>query len=119
MALRERMTARRPGTEGRRGGIAQPSAAMAKKPITPGQKAAKARDRERFAAKLATNEVAADRVYERLLNGDRLTRRSGGTYAFPGGEEVDEAIVSILLYRKSATLERDTLVPSAPDEKST
>ena len=56
---------------------------MPKKPITPGQKAAKARDRERFAAKLASNEAEADRVHERLLRGDRPTRHGGEAFAFP------------------------------------
>lgn len=67
---------------------------MAKKPITPGQKAARARDRERFAAKLAGNEAEADRVQERLLNGDHLTRRGGGdqTFAFYSGEQVGAAV---------------------------
>lgn len=83
---------------------------MPKKPITPGQKAAKARDRERFAEKLAANEDAADRVHARLLNGDRLARRIDGAYAFAGGREVDSAIISILLHRKTARVEGDELV---------
>ncbi len=92
---------------------------MAKKPITPGQKAARARDRERFAAKLAANEVEADRVHERLLNGDRLTRRVGGddeTFGFPDGEQVSAAVVSVLRYRKTARLKGNALVPCTPDE---
>ncbi len=89
---------------------------MAKKPITPGQKAARARERERFAAKLAANEVEADRVHERLLNGDRLTRRDDETFAFPDGEQVDPAIVAILLYRKTARLDGNALVPCTPEE---
>ncbi len=91
---------------------------MAKKPITPGQKAARARDRERFAAKLAANEAEADRVHERLAAGDRPTRRRGGdeTFAFPDGEHVDAAVVAILLYRKTARLEGNALVPCTPEE---
>ena len=90
---------------------------MAKKPITPGQKAAKARDRERFAAKLAGNEAEADRVHERLANGDRLTRRgSDPAFAFPDGEQVSAAVVSILCYRKTAKLKGNALVPCTPDE---
>jgi hypothetical protein len=89
---------------------------MAKK-LTPGQKAARARDRERFAAKLAANEVEADRVHERLLNGDRLTRRDDETFAFPDGEQVGAAIVAILRHRKTARLEDDALVP-CPHEES-
>ena len=90
---------------------------MAKKPITPGQKAAKARDRERFAAKLAANEAEADRVYERLLSGDRLTRRRGDeTFAFPDGEQVGAAVVSVLLYRKAARSEGNALIPCTPEE---
>jgi hypothetical protein len=89
---------------------------MAKKPITPGQKAAKARDRERFAAKLAANEAAADRVHERLLNGDRLATQDGHRYAFPNGEEVDAAILSILRYRKVAMPRGDMLVACTPEE---
>ena len=88
---------------------------MAKKPITPGQKAARARDRERFAAKLAANEAEADRVHERLLGGDRLTRRGGETFAFPDGEQVGAAVVSILLHRKAARPEGDALVPCMPE----
>jgi hypothetical protein len=90
-------------------------AGMAKKPITPGQKAARARDRERFAAKLAANEAEADRVHERLLNGDRPTRRGGETFAFPDGEHVAAAVVAILRHRKAARPEGDALVPCAPD----
>ncbi len=89
---------------------------MAKKPATPGQKAARARDRERFAAKLATNEAEADRVHGRLLNGDRLTRRGDETFAFPGGEQVGAAVVAILLYRKTAMLEGNALIPCTPEE---
>jgi len=88
---------------------------MAKKPITPGQKAARARDRERFAAKLAANEAEADRVHGRLLSGDRLTRRGDGTFAFPGGDEVAAAVVSILLHRKTARLQGNALVPCTPE----
>ncbi len=89
---------------------------MAKKPITPGQKAAKARDRERFAAKLAANEAEADRVYERLLNGDRLTRRGGDeAFAFADGEQVDATVVSILRYRKTARLTGHAVVPCTPE----
>ena len=91
---------------------------MAKKPITPGQKAARQRDRERFAAKLAGNEAEADRVHERLAGGERLTRRGGqggdGPLAFAGGEPVDPAVVAILLYRKTATWKGDTLVACTP-----
>jgi hypothetical protein len=89
---------------------------MAKKPITPGQKAARARDRERFAARLAANEAEADRVHERLLSGDRLSRRGDEAFALPGGERVDAAVVSILLYRKTARLQGDALVPCTPEE---
>ena len=89
---------------------------MAKKPITPGQKAAKARDRERFAAKLAANEAEADGVHERLLNGDRLTRRGDETFAFPDGEQVGAAVVSILRHRKTARLEGNALIPCTPEE---
>lgn len=90
---------------------------MAKKPITPGQKAAKARDRERFAAKLAGNEAEADRVHERLLNGDPLVCRSSDkTYAFPGGEEADEAIVAILRHRKVVMPKGELLVACTPAE---
>ena len=89
---------------------------MAKKPITPGQKAARARDRERFAAKLAANEAEADRVHERLLNGDRLTRRGDGTFAFPDGEQVGAEVVSILRYRKTARLEGNALIPCTPED---
>ena len=89
---------------------------MAKKPITPGQKAARARDRERFAAKLAANEAEADRVHERLLSGDRLTRRGDGTFAFPDGEQVGAEVVSILRYRKTARLEGNALIPCTPEE---
>jgi hypothetical protein len=90
---------------------------MAKKPITPGQKAARARDRERFAAKLAANEAEADRVHERLLNGDRLTRRGNDeTFAFPGGEPVGAEVVAILRYRNTARLEGDLLIPCTPQE---
>ena len=91
---------------------------MAKKPITPGQKAAKARDRERFAAKLAGNEAAADRVHERLLAGDRPTLRRGGaeTFAFPDGDHVAPAVVAILLYRKTARMEGNALVACTPGE---
>ena len=90
---------------------------MPKKPITPGQKAARARDRERFAAKLAANEAEADRVHERLLNGDRLTRRPGDeTFAFPGGEQVGAAVVSILLYRRAARLEGNALIHCTPQQ---
>jgi hypothetical protein len=90
---------------------------MAKKPITPGQKAAKARDRERFAAKLAGNEAEADRVHERLVAGDPLTQRRGGdeTFAFPDGDHVAPAVVAILLYRKTARMEGNALVPCTPD----
>jgi hypothetical protein len=88
---------------------------MAKNP-TPGQKAARARDRERFAAKLAANEVEADRVHERLLNGDLLTLRADETFAFPDGEQVGAEIVSILRYRKTARLEGNTLIPCSPEE---
>ena len=89
---------------------------MARKPITPGQKAAQARDRERFAAKLAGNEAEADRVHDRLLAGDRPTQRRGGdgTFAFPDGEHIDAAVVAILLYRKTARLEGNALVPCTP-----
>ena len=89
---------------------------MAKKPITPGQQAAKARDRARFAAKLAGNEAEADRVHERLLAGDRPTQRRGGdeTFAFPDGDHVDAAVVAILLYRKTARLDGNVLVPRKP-----
>jgi hypothetical protein len=89
---------------------------MAKKRITPGQKSARARDRERFAAKLAANDAEADRVHERLLNGDRLARRAGETYAFPDGEAVDAAIVSILRHRKVAMPRGELLVACTPDE---
>ena len=90
---------------------------MAKKPITPGQKAAKARDRERFAAKLATNEAEADWVHERLLEGLTLSRRNDGeTYAFPDGTEVDAAIASILRHRKVAMPRGDALVGCTPAE---
>jgi hypothetical protein len=89
---------------------------MAKKPITPGQKAARARDRERFAAKLAANEAEADRVHERLLKGDRPTRRGDETFAFPNGEQVHEEIVAILRHRKTARLEGNALVPCTPQE---
>ena len=90
---------------------------MAKKPITPGQKAARARDRERFAAKLAANEAEADRVHERLLNGDRPTRRGDDeTFAFPDGEQVGAEVVSILRHRKTARLEGNALVPCTPEE---
>ena len=88
---------------------------MPKKPITPGQKAARARDRERFAAKLAANEAEADRVHERLLNGDRLTRRGDQGFAFPDGEQVAAEVVSILGYRKAARLEGDAVVPCTPE----
>ena len=88
---------------------------MAKKP-TPGQKAARALERERFAAKLAANEVEADRVHERLLNGDRLTHRDDETFAFPDGEQVGAELVSILRYRKTARLEGNTLIPCSPEE---
>ncbi len=86
------------------------------KPITPGQKAARALERERFAAKLAANEVEADRVYERLLNGDPLTRRDDETFAFPDGEQVGAAIVAILCHRKTARLEDNALVPCTHEE---
>jgi hypothetical protein len=90
---------------------------MAKKPITPGQKAARARDRERFAAKLAANEAEADRIHERLLNGDRPTRRGGDeTFAFPDGEPVGAEVVAILRYRKTARPEGDALIPCTPEE---
>ena len=89
---------------------------MAKKPITPGQKAAKARDRERFAAKLAANEAEADRVHDRLLHGDRLTRRGDETFAFPDGEQVPDAVVSILRHRKTVRLERNALIPRPPED---
>ncbi len=92
---------------------------MAKKPIPPGQKAARARDRERFAAKLAANEAEADRVHERLLNGDRLTRRGHGgeeTFAFPDGEQVGAEIVAILRYRKTVRLKGNALVPATPKD---
>lgn len=89
---------------------------MAETPLTPGQKAARARDRERFAARLAANEAEADRVHARLLNGDRLARRGGDeTFAFPDGERVAAAVVSILHYRRSARLEGDALIPCAPE----
>ena len=88
---------------------------MARKPITPGQKAARARDRDRFAAKLAANEAEADRVHERLLNGDRLRRGGDEAFAFPDGEQVGAEVVSILLYRKTARLDGDTLVPCTPE----
>ena len=87
---------------------------MAKKPITPGQKAARARDRERFAAKLAANEAEADRVHGRLLNGDRLTRRDDGMFAFPDGEQVAAAVVSILRHRKTARPAGNALIPCTP-----
>ena len=87
---------------------------MPKKPITPGQKAAKARDRERFAAKLAANDAEADHVHERLLNGDQLAQCSGGTYAFPDGAEVDAAIISILRHRKVVTARGDLLIACTP-----
>ena len=86
------------------------------KKLTPGQKAARARDRERFAAKLAANEVEADRVHERLLNGDRLTRGGDETFAFPDGEQVGAAIVAILRHRKTARVEDNALVPCTPEE---
>ena len=89
---------------------------MAKKPITPGQKAARARDRERFAEKLAANEAEADRVHERLLNGERLTRRGGEAFAFPDGEQVAAAVVAILRHRKTAKLEGDALTACTPEE---
>lgn len=90
---------------------------MAEKPLTPGQTAAKARDRERFAAKLAVNEAEADRVHARLSNGDRLTRRGGDeAFDFPDGQQVATAVVSILCYRRAARLEGDTLIPCTPDE---
>ena len=89
---------------------------MAKKPVTPGQKAAKARDRQRFAAKLAGNEAEADRVHKRLLNGGQLTRRDGDAYAFAGGEEVDPAITAILRHRKLAVPKGDRLVACTPAE---
>ena len=93
---------------------------MAKEPITPGQKAARARDRERFAAKLAANEAEADRVHERLLGGDRPTRRGGGddgeAVAFADGERVGAEVVAILRYRKAARPEGDALVPCTPEE---
>ena len=88
---------------------------MARNPITPGQKAARARDRERFAAKLAANEAEADRVHERLLNGDPLTRGGDETYAFPDGEQVGAEVVAILRYRKTVRLEGDGLVPCTPE----
>jgi len=88
---------------------------MAKKP-TPGQKAARALERERFAAKLAANEAEADHVHERLLNGDRLTHRDDETFAFPDGEQVGAAIVAILRHRKTARLEDDALVPCTHEE---
>ena len=87
---------------------------MAKKPITPGQKAARARDRLRFAAKLDAHEVAAHRVHVRLLSGARLTRRGGETFAFPDGEEVGAEIVSILRYRKTARVRGDAVIPCTP-----
>lgn len=89
---------------------------MAKKPITPGQKAAKARDRARFAAKLANNEAAADGVHERLLSGDRLATSDGQTYAFRNGAEVDAAIVAVLRHRKVAMVKGDLLVACTPAE---
>ena len=89
---------------------------MAKKRITPGQKAAKARDRERFAAKLAANEAQADRVHGRLLSGERLSSRNGQRYAFPDGEEVDAAIISILRHRKVAKPKGNLLIACKPDE---
>ena len=88
---------------------------MARKPITPGQKAARARDRERFAARLAANEAEADRVHERLLNGDRLTRRGDETFTFPDGDQIGAEVVAILRYRKTARLDGNTLIPCTPE----
>ena len=92
---------------------------MARVPITPGQKAAKARDRRRFAAKLAAKEAEADRLHERLVAGERLLCRSDKTYAFAHGEKVDEAVVAILRHRKTAMLKDNVLIPCTPAEYAT